>query len=130
MDKVKIQEIAEEAKYRAEDHLLDLLLPGVTKASPKADKEAIQLPDTSKRSSESDAKTSTREKFRKMLREGKLDDREIEITTSQRKSAGIEVLTGGNMNDIQSAMNNIGNIFGSIMFNLLIIAIADFAPVI
>ncbi len=53
---------------------------------------------------------ATREKFRTMLREGKLEDREVEISvTTGSRSAGIGIFSGGNMEDIESAMQNIQN---------------------
>ncbi len=102
--------VAEEAESRAEEHLLDLLLPGVKAKKPAKNPEIVDVtvvnPDTET------AKPTTREKFRKMLREGKLDDKEIEVDVSQ-KPAGVEIMAGGSMDDLQSAMNNIGNIFGN-----------------
>ena len=102
--------VEEEAKRRAEEHLLDLLLPGVKAKKPeKAPEETdviVVAPD-----GESE-KTSTREKFRKMLREGKLDEREIEVSVSNKPASGVEIMAGGSMDDLQNAMNSIGNIFG------------------
>lgn len=110
------ENVREEAERRAEEHLLDILLPGVKKAREKktdadapiylGDEKDVILP-----TDEPDT-DSTREKFRKMLREGKLDSREVEVSVSQKPSSGIEILTGNNMDDIQSAMSSIGNIFG------------------
>lgn len=51
---------------------------------------------------------STREKFRQMLREGKLEDRTVEITISRRAPMpNMEILAGGNMDDIEETMQNI-----------------------
>jgi ATP-dependent HslUV protease ATP-binding subunit HslU len=50
---------------------------------------------------------STREKFRKMLREGKLDDRELEISVSESKSMPmVEILTTSGMEDMQSNLQD------------------------
>jgi ATP-dependent HslUV protease ATP-binding subunit HslU len=102
------EQIREEAERRAEEQLLDLLLPGVKPRKQNAgEHEAIT--DAAQDSGRED----TREKFRKMLRDGKLDEREVEVSVSPKPaSGGIEVLTGGNMDDIRSAMDSIGNIFG------------------
>ncbi len=53
--------------------------------------------------------SDTREKFRQMLRDGKLENREIELTvTSGPKSAqGIGFFSGGNMEDLEGAMQSI-----------------------
>lgn len=103
------EQIREEAERRAEEQLLDLLLPGVKpRKQEPGDQEAVT--DASSRDS---GREDTREKFRKMLREGKLDEREVEVSVSSKPaSGGIEVLTGGNMDDIRSAMDSIGSIFG------------------
>lgn len=51
---------------------------------------------------------STREKFRTMLREGKLEDRTVEITVSRRAPMpNMEILAGGNMDEIEETMQNI-----------------------
>ncbi len=51
----------------------------------------------------------TREKFRQMLREGKLESREVEltVTTGPKAASGIGIFSGGNMDDIESAMQSI-----------------------
>ena len=51
--------------------------------------------------------SSTREKFRAMLREGKLEDREVEITVSSMPKGSMSIMTGGSIDDIESAMQNI-----------------------
>lgn len=58
---------------------------------------------------EDEQNQSTREKFRQMLREGKLEDREIEITVSKHpKTPTMEMfIGGGNMDDIEQAMHSI-----------------------
>ncbi len=51
---------------------------------------------------------STREKFRAMLREGKLEERTVEITVSRRSPMpNMEILAGGNMDEIEETMQNI-----------------------
>jgi len=77
MDKVRPR--AEDA---GEDRVLDALLPGVPAAS---DHEA----------------NSTRQRFRKMLREGKLDDKEIEIDVAQG-SGNMEILAPPGMEELTS----------------------------
>jgi ATP-dependent HslUV protease ATP-binding subunit HslU len=47
-----------------------------------------------------------------MLKEGKFDEREVEVNVQSRKKIGIEVLGQGNMDDLQDAMQNLGSIFG------------------
>jgi ATP-dependent HslUV protease ATP-binding subunit HslU len=47
-----------------------------------------------------------------MLREGKFDDRTIELNVQARKHVGIEVMGAPNMEEIQEAMASLGSIFG------------------
>ena len=54
----------------------------------------------------------TREKFRAMLREGKLEDREVEVTVSQNPQIPAFEMMGGNMEDIEASLSGIANIFG------------------
>ncbi|MGB5353829.1 MAG: AAA family ATPase, partial [Woeseia sp.] len=82
MDKVRHR--AEDA---AEDRLLDALLP----RSPHA--EAPAAADTS----------DTRQKFRKMLREGKLADREVEIDV-QTMPVGVEIMAPPGMEEMTSQL--------------------------
>ncbi len=89
----------EEAERRTEERLLDYLLPGV-----KDKPEGEGLPPASG--------TGTREKFRTMLQEGRLEDRELEVEVSKRSQPAIEIFSGGNMEDLESTLQNIGGLFG------------------
>jgi ATP-dependent HslUV protease ATP-binding subunit HslU len=77
------------AHERAEDRLLDLLLPpppsGFTPGQEHASRE-------------------TREKLRQMLRDGKLDERMVEVEVSKPAPAGIEVLTPQGLEEIESSL--------------------------
>ena len=97
------------ASANAEDRLLDLLLPPGPAASSMAGPEggqsfAIVNSDLPIRK-ESASENSTREKFRKMLRDGKLDDREIEVSLSESKSMPmVEIMTTSGMEEMQSSL--------------------------
>ena len=83
----KVRHRAEDA---AEERVLDALLP----------------PSTSQAGFTSDAKpadSDTRQKFRKMLREGKLDDKEIEIEI-QAMPVGVEIMAPPGMEDMTSQL--------------------------
>ena len=85
-------------RHRAEDHaeerILDALLPPARDVIANADEES-----------------ATRQKFRKMLREGKLDDKEIEIEVAAAQ-AHMEILAPPGMEEmtsqIQGLFQNIG----------------------
>ncbi len=125
-----------QAKEKVEERLLDLLLPGSgdkaeapsggilgsifgRKIVQQKDEngEVILLPDQSqdaqndapKNAAASQDMKETREKFRQMLREGKLESREVEltVTTGPKAASGIGIFSGGNMDDIESAMQSI-----------------------
>ncbi|MDH3399768.1 MAG: HslU--HslV peptidase ATPase subunit [Chromatiales bacterium] len=82
----KVRTRAEDA---AEDRVLDALLPGPRNSGP----------DVVEQSSASD----TRQKFRKMLREGKLDDREIDIEI-KAMPMGVEIMAPPGMEEMSQQL--------------------------
>lgn len=101
------KELAEQRRsqveQQVENRLLDLLLPGKTQATSGSDNSALV-----------DATEETREKFRQFLREGRLEEREIEITVSPKAPThGVELLAGGNLEDLESTIQSLGSIFGN-----------------
>jgi ATP-dependent HslUV protease ATP-binding subunit HslU len=54
----------------------------------------------------------TREKFRAMLREGKLEDRTVEIIVSQNPQLPSFEMMGANMEDLESSLSGIAGFFG------------------
>ena len=88
-------------KYRAEENaeerILDVLVPG--------SKDIIDADETS-------SQKETRQKFIKKLREGKLNDTEIEIDVAQ-SSVGVEIMAPPGMEDmtsqLQSMLQNLGS---------------------
>ncbi len=93
----KVRHRAEDA---AEERVLDALLPPPSRGVGfTADTDAAP------------ADSETRQKFRKMLREGKLDDREIEIEI-QAMPVGVEIMAPPGMEEmtsqLQSMFQNLG----------------------
>jgi ATP-dependent HslUV protease ATP-binding subunit HslU len=82
---VKVEQRAIDA---AEERVLDALLPAARGGSGDSDKN-----------------TSTRQVFRKKLREGDLDDKEIEIELSQIP-AGVEIMAPPGMEEMTSQLQN------------------------
>lgn len=82
-----------EVEVRVEERLLDLLLPSVKK---DADEATID----------------TREKFRDMLRRGVFDNKEVDMAVSTPK-ANVNIMGGGNMEDIQQAMSSLSSMFSA-----------------
>lgn len=80
------------AAVNAEDRILDLLLPPVP---ARVDGNALEPIEP--------MNTSTKEKFRQMLRDGKLDEREVEVDITPTQSGPVvEVLGASGMEDMQS----------------------------
>jgi ATP-dependent HslUV protease ATP-binding subunit HslU len=77
--------VAEKAKGLAEERLLDLLLP--PSRSQKDEKD------------EDPAKLSTREKLRKYLKEGRFEDRIVELEVADRSSPMIEIFSSSGMEE-------------------------------
>ncbi|HEY5702454.1 MAG TPA: ATP-dependent protease ATPase subunit HslU [Gammaproteobacteria bacterium] len=86
---VEMAKVKDRAEYAAEARILDILLP---KARTFEDTEA------------EDANT-TRAKFRSMLREGKLDDKEIEIELNM-PGIGVEIMAPPGMEEMTSQLQN------------------------
>ena len=83
----KVQHLAEDL---AEDRILDVLLP-----QARSDDEE----------SEVDTKTSARQVFRKKLRQGDLDEKNIEIKISE-SPAGIEIMAPPGLEDMTSQLKS------------------------
>jgi ATP-dependent HslUV protease ATP-binding subunit HslU len=90
------------AKESAEDRLLDLLLP-------RAAGRGFTERPTEAQNSATDA---TREKLRAMLRDGKLDDREVEVELADDSNPLMSVL-GGQPGIDESALSGLKDMLGS-----------------
>jgi len=83
---VEMEKVKRRAEDAAEDRVLDLLLPRAEGSDPD---------DTSG--------DSTRQKFRKKLREGHLDDKEIEVEMSA-PSVGVEIMAPPGMEEMTNQL--------------------------
>src|SRR3989338_2306610 len=99
-------EVSETAKANAEERLLDLLLPPPVSSKKTAD-EKIEMDEIGHKHYQ-----ETREKFRKYLREGKLNERSVELEVEQRILPMIEVVSNTGIEDLDI---NIKDMLGSIM---------------
>lgn len=91
------EQLREKSVSIVEDKILDLLLPG----SDNKPQETSVVSDMS----------DTREKFRTMLREGKLEDREVEVNVSRHQGVpSMEIIAGGSIDDLQSSMQNLAGL--------------------
>jgi ATP-dependent HslUV protease ATP-binding subunit HslU len=102
---LKVDQRAYEA---AEERILDVLLP------PARTSEKTEWDTTTDLDGQSPKKedSSTRQIFRKKLREGQLDDKEIEIDLAQQGQMGVEIMTPPGMeemtNQLQSMFSKMG----------------------
>jgi ATP-dependent HslUV protease ATP-binding subunit HslU len=96
MRESEVSRVRHRAEDAAEEKVLDALLPRPADFTD----EAVSSGD------------GTRQKFRKMLREGKLNDKEIEIDL-QMPSVGVEIMAPPGMEDmtnqLQGMFQNLGN---------------------
>ena len=93
------------ARDMAEERLLDALLPPVT-ASP------LDTPDEERLEGERDLQAGTRQKLRKLYREGKLDDRTVEIESADQKMPNVEIFSNAGIEEMDM---NLKDIFSNIM---------------
>ncbi len=89
------EKVKNKAMDAAEERILDILLPPARSGFDDGDEE--DWPDDNTKDN------STRQKFRKMLREGKLDDKEIEIEFSA-PSIGVEIMAPPGMEEMTSQL--------------------------
>lgn len=113
--------VREEAERRTEDQLLDLLLPGIDASRPKqsADDAAASTATAAAvpagaagLPAETDASSSTREKFRQRLRDGKLEDKEVEIQVSKSQFPSIEIFSGTSFEEMDLNLGNLSGLLG------------------
>src|SRR5208282_1179289 len=125
----KLEDVAEKAEMNAEERILDLLLPpspgtaaapadgAGTQAAPgtgaattpsdhsAADTKAIALP--------AESSSRTREKLRQQLREGKLDDRMVELDVREKNMPSFEIISNQGIEDMDINFKDmLPNIFG------------------
>jgi ATP-dependent HslUV protease ATP-binding subunit HslU len=97
----KMEEVEDKAELAAEDRLVDLLLPPTPAAATAAaathepGSNVIQLPAAleSEEEKPGDREQRTREKLRQQFREGKLDERMVELDVRDRNQPSFEVIT-------------------------------------
>ena len=72
--------------------------------------QSVQNDETKEEDVQADKDNHTREKFRQMLREGKLEDREVDMMVRrQSQMPNMEIIAGGSIDDLQNSMQGILN---------------------
>jgi ATP-dependent HslUV protease ATP-binding subunit HslU len=108
------------AEEAVEERLLELLLPGGTKESKDYGEEGVQeglsaeKPDLEKPYAPAPQKDTTREKLRAMLKEGRLEDRFVDMEVSQKTTPVVEVFSSTGMEEMEFNFREmLGNLFPS-----------------
>ena len=112
----KLEEVEDKAELNAEERLLDLLLPPPTMTPPAAappqsepgNNNTLTFPSPS-----SESHQRTREKLRQQFREGKLDDRMVEIDVRERNAPSFEIISNQGVEEMDINLKDVlPNIFG------------------
>jgi ATP-dependent HslUV protease ATP-binding subunit HslU len=108
----KLEDVADKAELNAEERLLDILLP--PSPPPRADGGSTSggvVIDGSTALTESSSRT--RDKLRQQLREGKLDERTVEIDVRERNFPSFEIMTNQGVEEMDVNIKDmLPNIFG------------------
>jgi ATP-dependent HslUV protease ATP-binding subunit HslU len=102
----KLEDVADKAELNAEERLLDLLLPPL---APRTDASGVlepaQLPE--------DSQARTREKLRHQLREGKLDEKMVEIDVREKSFPAFEIISNQGVEEMDiNVKEMLPNLFG------------------
>ena len=112
----KLDEVAERAEHAAEERVLDLLLP----ASPPPPAEQPGLSSSNANSvteaprrEQRDQMDRTREKLRAQLRDGKLDQRLVEVEVRERSTPAFEIVSSQGVEEMDiNVKDMLSGIFG------------------
>ncbi len=103
----RLEEVEDRAEMNAEERLLDVLLPAPPPTPGTPDGQHT-LP-----SSGSDSHQRSREKLRQQFREGKLDDRMVEIDVRAQNTPQFGIISNQNFEDMEMNLKDmLPNIFG------------------
>jgi ATP-dependent HslUV protease ATP-binding subunit HslU len=106
----EMEAVQSRAEEVAEERLLDILLPPKRQQSPKG-QSATEPDDLKAAQEEASQADSTREKLRKLLNKGALDDRYVELEVSDNTFPMIEIFAGTGMEEMDFSLREmLGNI--------------------
>jgi ATP-dependent HslUV protease ATP-binding subunit HslU len=101
----RLEEVEDKAEMNAEERLLDLLLPPPPH-SPQQQEGQLTLPGA-------ESYQRSREKLRQQFRDGKLDDRMVELDVRERSFPQFGIISNQNLEDIEMNLKDmLPNIFG------------------
>jgi ATP-dependent HslUV protease ATP-binding subunit HslU len=106
----KLDEVAERAEQAAEERVLDLLLPASPLPPPSDSSNSSAPPLDAPRH---DAMDRTREKLRAQLRDGKLDQRLVEVEVRERSTPAFEIVSSQGVEEMDiNVKDMLSGIFG------------------
>src|SRR5947209_9090000 len=94
----KLEEVADKAESNAEERVLDLLLPPMPSPAASTDEGGRNATEQWNR---------TREKLRTQLREGKLDERTVEIEVKERNFPAFEIISNQGVEEMDINIKDI-----------------------
>ena len=108
----KLEDVSDKAELNAEERLLDILLPPVsTPRPPEPSNGGGVVIDGTPGLTESHSRT--REKLRQQLREGKLDERTVEIEVRERNFPSFEIISNQGVEEMDVNIKDmLPNLFG------------------
>lgn len=104
-----IRDLAESAMKMLRENAITEAKPHALDAAEERILDALLTPA---RGTLTEEESNTRQKFRKMLREGKLDDREIELELAQHQM-GVEIMTPPGMEELTSQLQDMFQSMGN-----------------
>src|SRR5690348_9889999 len=105
----KLEDVSDKAELNAEERLLDILLPPAA-PRPTEPTAGFVLEGTT---SSGDSQSRTREKLRQQLREGKLDERMVELEVRERNFPSFEIISNQGVEEMDVNIKDmLPNIFG------------------
>ena len=102
----KLDEVADRAEQAAEERVLDLLLPPLPSPAPGTPESEV--------TAQREQNQRTREKLRAQLREGKLDQRMVDLEVRERMMPAFEIISNQGMEEMDASKfsDMISGIFG------------------
>lgn len=105
----KKNQVQEKAEENALERILDIIIPQVKR---KVDKTESDSENAANEAAEEESNSATREKFRKQLKDGKLDERVIELDLTSDSMPMMQVLGPIGLEEMGV---NLQDLFGNIM---------------
>ncbi len=103
----RLEEVEDKAEMNAEERLLDVLLPPPPSSTPPPGQDGqLSLPGT-------ESHQRSRERLRQQFREGKLDDRMVELDVRERNTPQFGIISNQNLEDMEMNLKDmLPNLFG------------------